>query len=211
MAQRGRLIDPIEDVGSEIAKNAEDGSLNIENISISQLLPITAAEARIVQPFDGYPAKRITIGAVTTFRHHIVILKPIIQIPQDSANRKVKVKGGKLEQVMTYHNRFVRDLESKDNITIMFDREMKLKDATVFFAIVESNNVRAQICFKYDTKRERIMPDDRYVLLDRDQVSRLRRVFEQVINPNIKMEQQARFISGESQADTGEIEPVPAD
>jgi hypothetical protein len=42
-----------------------------------------------------------------------------------------------------------------------------------------------------------------------EQRNRLRTVYEQVINPNIKMEKEAAFIAGESQTDTGGTAELP--
>ena len=47
-------------------------------------------------------------------------------------------------------------------------------------------------------KTQRIEVDPNYLFLDLEQNQRLKRVFEQIINPKLKLEREAAFISGES-------------
>ena len=90
-----------------------------------------------------------------------------------------------------------------------FDRTITVKGQEYMYAYVPSHNVRAQLFFKFDNDKQRIIVDPNYMLLDSEQESRLKRVFEQIINPALKLEREASFISGESKDDTGgAVEPL---
>jgi len=200
---RAKLIDPVAKGKTEL------GALDIKKAGGLTFKPIPPERARVSRPFDGYPlgSKKIKFGEIDTFTTYIVALNPTVQVVQDPSNRKVKTKEG-MVQVHNYHSRFVRDRETKSNTICMFDRAIEVDGRSYQCAIIPSHNVRAQVCFNYDAQKNRIVVDSRYLLLDSEQDSRLKRVFEQVINPNIKMEREAAFISGESKDDTGGVEPV---
>ena len=200
---RAKLIDPVAKGKTEL------GALDIKKAGGLTFKPIPPERARVSRPFDGYPlgSKKIKFGEIDTFTTYIVALNPTVQVVQDPSNRKVKTKEG-MVQVHNYHSRFVRDRETKSNTICMFDRDIEVDGRSYQCAIIPSHNVRAQVCFNYDAQKNRIVVDSRYLLLDSEQDSRLKRVFEQVINPNIKMEREAAFISGESKDDTGGVEPV---
>jgi hypothetical protein len=170
--------------------------------------PIPPERAKVSKPFDGYPLKKLKFGEVETFTTYIVALNPTVQVVQDPSNRKVKTQSG-MVQVHNYHSRAMRDKETRENVQVMFDRNIEVEGRVYQCAIIPSHNVRAQVCFNFDTQKNRIVVDSRYLLLDSDQDSRLKRVFEQVINPNIKMEREAAFIAGESKEDAGEAEIPP--
>lgn len=193
------LKDPVERSAGKAAEKAELSALDIRNVDKEELSfkPIPPERARITRPFDGYPLKKFKHGQVETFTAFIVALNPTVPVIQDPANQK---------KFKTYHSRVIRDTETRENFIVMFDREIEIKGTVYQCAIVPSHNVRAQIVFKYDTTKKvpKIEVDRRYLLLDSDQDSRLKRVFEQVINPTIKMERDAAFITGESNTDTGE-------
>lgn len=174
---------------------------------------VRPSAARVTNPFDGYPfKKKIKVGEYVDPEDRkkkdsmisasfIVILNPTVQVRQDKSNTKYP----------NYHSRAIRDYEERDNTIIVFDRKMEIKGKTYLYAVVPSHNVRAQLFFKYDNNKQRIEVVSDYLLLDTEQESRLRRVFEQVINPKLKIEREASFISGESKVDTGEGEPLTED
>lgn len=186
-----KLIDPVAGEG----KPYNEAMVSLEDFEFK---PIPQKAARIKRPFDGYPMKRVQIGEANVFHTFVVALNPTVPVRQDPANKKVKQKDGTFKQVLSYHNRMVRDYENRENISIVFDRTIRIKGVDYYCAIIPSSNVRAQVCFKYDNKTKRIMVDERYLLLDGEQVQRLRQVYEQVINPKLKLEREAAFISGES-------------
>jgi hypothetical protein len=169
--------------------------------------PIPQKAAKIRRPFDGYPMKDVKIGEAKTYATYVVALNPTVQVKLDPANHKVKTKDG-MVQVKNYHSRMIRNMETRNNEDVVFDRLVEVGGQEYACAIIPSHNVRAQICFSYNSKSKRIDIDSRYLMLDTEQGNRLREVFQQVINPKIKMERQAQFISGESQEDAGEVKPL---
>jgi hypothetical protein len=204
---KAKLIDPVARTAGAQQEASELDALDIKNAGGLSFKPIPPERAKVSRPFDGYPLKKITFGEVETYTTYIVALNPTVQVIQDPANKKVRTPQG-MVKVKNYHSRAIRDKETRDNILCMFDREIEVDGRVYQCAIIPSHNVRAQVCFFWDAKKNRIVVDNRYLLLDSDQDSRLKRVFEQVINPNIKMEREAAFISGESKEDTGGVEPL---
>ncbi|MFA7197362.1 MAG: hypothetical protein WC092_07555 [Anaerovoracaceae bacterium] len=199
-ALRAGLVDPVAKQADRQAEKEELNALSIENAFDFEAIKPEAA--RITRPFDGYPLRKVTVSeGLELPAAYIVALNPTVAVVQDPANQ------GK---VKNYHSRVIRDEETKENIHVPFDREIEWKGKTYYCAVIPSHNVRAQVCFKYDTTRKipRIEVDRRYMLLDSNQVGRLKRVFEQVINPMLKMERDASFISGESNTDSGEQPPL---
>jgi len=202
---RAKLTDPV----AKAQDKAELGTLDIKKADGFSFKPIAPERARVSRPFDGYPLKKIKFGQVDTFTTYIVALNPTIHVVQDPSNKKKKTQGG-MVQIHNFHSRPIRDRETRENILCTFDREIEVDGRVYHCAIIPAHNVRAQVCFKFDTQKNRIVVDNRYLLLDSEQIGRLQRVFEQVINPNIKMEREAAFISGESEEDAGEAELPPA-
>ena len=173
--------------------------------------PIPVAAARVSRPFDGYPMKKVKIGEAQTFAAYVVALNPAVPVRQDPANTKVKQKDGTFQQIKNHHSRFIRDYESGDNNEVVFDRVVEIGGREFFCAIVPSHNVRAQLCFKYDNERRRVEVDADYLFLDTAQDQRLKRVFEQIINPKLQLEREASFISGESNDDAGDEKTLTED
>ncbi|TSA53377.1 MAG: hypothetical protein D4R45_05670 [Planctomycetaceae bacterium] len=213
-----KLTDPVED--GKVKKDNDLQALDMSNAALS-FKPIPPERARITRPFDGYPigSRKVTIGTYKNKKGkaqdlvipstYIVALNPTVPVYQDPSNKKVKTKEG-MVQIKTVHARVIRDRELNENIHVPFDREMTIGEQTYQYAVVSAHNVRAQICFKYDTTKKvpKIEVDRRYLLLDSEQISRLKQVFEQVINPRLRMEREAAFITGESETDTGGVEPI---
>jgi hypothetical protein len=160
--------------------------------------PIPLKAARVSRPFDGYPMKKIKIGEADTYLAYVVALNPTVAVRLDPSNRKVKMKDGTFTQINNTHARFIRDYEEKENVEVVFDRIVEVGGKEYYCAIVPSHNVRAQLCFKYNDKAQRIEVDSNYLFLDLEQDQRLKRVFEQIINPKLQLEREAAFIAGES-------------
>jgi hypothetical protein len=205
---RGELRDPVQSDQSALAEE-EMESLDMKKADQVSFKPIPLDAAKTRRPFDGYPLKKFTFGKVNTYESYIVAINPSIPIYQDPANKRVKQRNGTMKKVLTRHSRVIRDREINENLIIVFDRDIESNGVNYQCAIVESHNVRAQICFAYDANRKRITVDPRYELLDTEQRGRLRQVYEQVINPKIKMEKQAAFITGETEEDSGEVGLTP--
>ena len=217
---KAKLIDPVQQGAGAENEAGEFDSLNIAKAPTSEeantsedtasglsFQTIPPERARITRPFDGYPLKKFKFNDIETYSTFIVALNPTVPVPQDPANRKVRTKKG-MVQVQTHHSRVIRDRETKENTHVPFDRIIKIQGRDYQCAIVQSHNVRAQLAFKWDNQKNRIEVDHRYMLLDMDQVSRLKRTFEQVINPRVKMEREADFIAGRTSDDSGGVEPL---
>lgn len=221
MAMERKLKDPVADaVEAKQAREAEDGIVDINSLSESDFTPIPIAAARSSHPFDGYPVKaKVTMGTMgikETFEvsaTHVLALNPKEYVHQDQSGKGVtvidtKTKTEKIVNIPTFHNRRIRDYERGGISTdVVFDRTVPLKDGRVMqnCAYVPNASVRAQLMFFFDPKLSRIQPDRRYVILDRDQTNRLRKYFEMISNPKIKVERLARAISGESEEAIEEI------
>jgi hypothetical protein len=204
MAKTGRK-DPVAGEGRHpVAGTLKQKEEKMPDIGGLDFQPIPVAAARVSRPFDGYPMKKVKIGGAGTYSAYVVALNPTVQVRQDPANTKVKQKDGTFEQVRNHHSRFIRDYETGDNNEVVFDRVVKIGGREFFCAIVPSHNVRAQLCFKYDNERKRVEVDADYLFLDTAQDKRLKRVFEQIINPKLQLEREASFISGESKEDDEE-------
>lgn len=192
--------DPVDGVLEE-RKLAEDVvGISIDNLKMEDFQTAPPEAARIVDPFAGYPLKKIKFGEFTdkktgkkvdgeTFTTFIVGLNPMFSVPNDPNNR------GKIK---TSHSRCIRDT-TNENVDVVFDRILKVANGKLRFSIVPSHWVRSQLMFKYDDKLKRPVVDKRYVFLDMGQVSRLQRVFQMVINPKLRQERLSAAVSGESQ------------
>ncbi|MFA6290184.1 MAG: hypothetical protein WC637_00305 [Victivallales bacterium] len=196
-----KLEDPVE--AGEQAENEDIGdAFDLSKITAA---PLSDEVAKTPKPFDGYPLKFTQMEAdgkkhrvcATFLVAHNHIADPI---RQDPANRKVKGGDGKMHLIRTCHNRSIRDVLNGPhaNEAVWFDRPIKLANGTFFCAVVPCPYVRSQLLFKHNTKNNSVETDKRYLLLDTEQANRLKQCFQQVINPNIRIEQAAKYYSGES-------------
>jgi hypothetical protein len=164
------------------------------------LTAVKPEAAKLRRPFEGYPFKKVKIGDNTIISTFIVALDPdVIKSIQDPSNRK---------KIKNYHAPMIRDYEEQDNILVSFDKEIVVKGKTYFYDVVPSHNVRAQLVFKYNANRRKVEVIPGVLLMDDGQVQRLKQVFEQIINPKLRIEREASFIAGENQTDGGESEPL---
>jgi hypothetical protein len=198
---------------------------DISNLTMKDFKQLEAATARTPGPFEGYPMKpKIKVGATEISATLVVALNPkhyVMQDPSgagqsivvDKRDGQGKKTGDKVEQIVnlkTYHSRVIVDYEGgKRNIDIVFDRILKLADGEIMCAIVPSHSARAQLLFSLDNKTQKIKVDPRYVILDYDQRKPLRRLFEIIINPHLKIERAADIISGVSDEDPETIGNLP--
>lgn len=222
MAQREALKDPADEGKAEReAKKAEKEmrAFDIENLTLEDFKQLEEKAARTPGPFDGYPLKeKIKIGETEVSRTFVVALSPRVFVQQDPSGHGQTIvtdvrddqgdKAGKVEKIVnldTFHSRLIVDYEQgQQNTDVVFDREVRLKNGVLNVAVVPSHSVRAQLMFQLHRKGG-IRVDTRYVLLDPDQSSRLRRMFEIIINPKLKIERVARSVSGESEEPLEEI------
>jgi len=220
--QQGQLKDPVEfKAKAKIEKDAIEEmkeAFSIDHISMDDFKPLAERVAQSAHPFDGYPTVMVKVAEyqgkdVLMPKYSIVAMNPKEYVHQDPSGKNVSIWNQKTNKeeivtLSTYHNRLVVDYEMGGiNIDVVFDRDIALGDGKVMknCAFVKSHTARAQLMFKLDHKGERIMVDRRYVLLDVDQASRLRRVFEMIVNPKIRKERLSKAISGESDEDIANI------
>lgn len=116
-----------------------------------------------------------------------------------------------MTQMVNYHSRSIRDYENRTNEIVIFDRKLTIGNQDYYCAVIPSHNIRAQLCYKYNSKSKQLETDNRYLFLDEEQSGRLRQVFEQIINPKLKMEREADFLSGTGSQDAGEVKPLTED
>lgn len=233
-----KLKDPVEQVKEAKQEEQDDEMakvFDISNLKIGAFRAAQLKDARSRHPFDGYPQKVVQIGTYIDEADkkkekpllinltHILVYKE--EVHQDRSGEKVSLgfpemrnnegrvirpNTQKMGTIRTYHNRRAKDYESGGvDFDAVFDRVIKLADGEITQAcFIPSPSVRAQIVFRYNSKTERVENDPRYLMADPDQTSRLRRVFEMIINPKIRLEEsiKATFDSG---ADTSRASTLP--
>jgi hypothetical protein len=219
MAQKPLLRDPVEEItqDQQAERDKELASVfDISQLKIADFKATQLKDARSRHPFDGYPEKKVQVG---TYKEkgkelplivnltHILVYKE--EVKQDRSGEKVTLgfpemrdKDGKITRpnterigmIPSSHNRRAKDYESGGVDTdCVFDRTIKLADGDLSqCCFIPSPSVRAQIVFRYNPKTQRVEPDSRYLLADPEQVSRLRRIFEMIINPRIRLEESIR-------------------
>ena len=213
---------------------------DISNLKMSDFRAAQFKDARSRHPFDGYPEKKVKIGtykenpnnpkskdiALVVNLTHVLVFKE--EVKQDRSGEKVSLgfpemrnKEGKIIRpntlktgtIRTAHNRRAKDFESGGiDFDAVFDRKIKLADGEIDQAtIIPSPSVRAQIVFRYNSKTERVEHDPRYLMADSEQVARLRRVFEMIINPRIRLEESIRrtFDEGSDMSESSSLPGIP--
>jgi hypothetical protein len=177
-----KMIDPVDDKkkSDETAGKLKKKALDSSTIKLADLKGIKKKVTVGGSPFEGYPMVDIQIGDYTFKKHHIVFLNPSHEVQQDPSNLGQTVTDGKgRERIVdfeTFHSRMVQD-SNKQNIDIVFDRVMNIEGKDMYYAIVPDNTARSQVMFTM-SKNGKAGVDNRYTLLDTDQASRLKRVFD---------------------------------
>lgn len=194
MARESKLVDPVSEDQERQERNEQEEqvrALNIEALSLDDFQPVPMAASKQTHPFEGYPQKRIKIGThrvngkeqdVIVNATHIVALNPKQYVHQDPSGLGITIQSQGQEKIVDYrtaHNRIVRD-EMGRNIDVVFDREIVLGGGQRMkrCSICPDHTARAQIVFTTDPRTGKVSVDNRYVLADIDQVSRLRRCFD---------------------------------
>lgn len=201
-----RKKDPVAETNkqSEQAVIKEElTELDASKLSLSDLKAIPESAASGSHPFQGYPQPKIdlpNLGKISATS--IVVLHPNHYVFQDHSGKGQTIQevnkagrktgNSKIVNLKTFHSRLARNLEeggkSED---FVFDREITLEGGQkALFAIVPSHSCRAQICFKI--VKEKIKVDNRYLLLDGEQTSRLRECFRRVHYQQMQAERMAR-------------------
>lgn len=212
MAQKKVLVDPVETGKITAVGDEEFNSLDISKISV-EALPDEAA--KVTMPFDGYPLKKVKMEVkekgkmvkkdfiLSYFVLHNHVADPI---RQDPSNPNVKTADG-MVKVRSYHGRSIPDVLNGNNanIAVQFSTPIQTATGLYYGHYVPDHYVRSQLAFKYNAKTKRVEVDKRYMLLDREQVGRLKQCFQQIINPKIQMEKAADYVSGLSSEEPSNI------
>lgn len=207
-----KLKDPAEKVAGkkEEEQTQDDMSLvDVSSLTFEDFQPAPATVARTPHPFEGYPYKKVMVDGKEMNATFIIALNPKEVVPQDPSGKGISIteQKGKMKRevkrdIRSSHSRITRDYEEGGvNRSWVFDREFPLKDGQVFpnCCFIPSHSSRAQIMFKLEKRESRILLDRRYVLPDPKQLNRLRRIFEMIVNPQLRAERLAKGITGESE------------
>lgn len=185
----------------------DDGFLSMDEIGAVQ-----ARRTSAPHPFDGYRlGRKVPVGEngdLAISSTYLVLLKPTAQPAEDASNKGQtiyvsKTPGGggsptapgsvaKVVDYPTSHTRVVINRQGNQNESVVFDREILVSGQWYKCAIVRSHAARAQIIFKFDEKRGRSVPDERYMLADTRQAQPLLRMFEAIYHQRTKAERAAR-------------------
>lgn len=204
-----KLTDPADMIDEQIQNDSieeQAQKVSLDALSLEDLKAIPQSRAAIPHPFEGYPQRKVKDGHGNMINAtQLVVLNPKEEVFQDPSGDRVTARQPdgttKTVTIKTAHNRIVVDYENGGkNLDIVFDHAIKLADGTVLerCAFVPSPSARAQIMFTFDARTGRISADNRYLLADSGQFSRLRSVFVNITNPRLKAERDAAFISNET-------------
>ncbi len=209
--QQRKLKDPVDEKANEEVK-----VMSLEDIT-PETLP--ADVVRDNDPFATYPyrSKMVKTGnkipvldendrpirgkekdEVICLTHVVLYNHLFKAVKNDPSNRR---------SIRTSHNRCIQDPTTEENHDLVFDRVFKTAKGEFNGCIIPNNALRAQCYFYYDLRTKRVAQDERYLLMDKDQGKPLRRLFQMIINPKLKIEAQADFISGTSEVDPGDDSP----
>lgn len=210
------LVDPVaeDQEKQEQDEQAEQvKTLSLEALTLDDFQPVPVTAARQPHPFEGYPQKKIKIGTykfknkdadLIVSATHIVALNPKQYVHQDPSGKGISIVSGGKEKIVDYatsHSRVVRDQSGKNTI-VVFDRDIILGGGKKMTrcAICPDHTARAQIIFKVNKKTGKIEVDDRYVLADINQVTRLRKLFEMYHYQQTKSERLAQKFDEEPES-----------
>lgn len=209
------MVRPRKDPADEIKESVEEKSLDevqtfdVSGISIADFKAVPRKSARMVHPFEGYALKpKVKIGKASVSATHIVALNPTAEPTQDPSGLNQTV-GKKRVTLRSYHSRMF-PVGPSYNEEVVFDRVFETKDGNrLFVAVVPRHENRARLAYTYNWKTERIETDPRYLFLDSDQVNRLRKLFQLLINPKLKKERQSAMVAGEVETSDAELQALP--
>lgn len=215
--EQGQLRDPAETIRQ--AKQAEDNIGSVRSMDDLTFVPIPRSRARASSPFDGYPFKpKVEIGQdkgkpVMVSASYIVAVAPSVKKPDDPSGQGVSIMSRGQEKIVnlpSYHSRTFVDHDRGGATTeVVFDREWVQGGTRLQYAIVTSHAVRSQLMYLYNDRSRRIETDTRYIWPDPDQASRLRKLFEMILNPKIRVEQLASIVAGETNGSDSDLEALP--
>ena len=191
--------DPVDKKLAASAAGVDDEELrelDASSLSFDDFQSIPESAAVAAHPFQGYPEPKILIDAEIgeISSTSIIALHPNQYVFQDRSGKGQTIKGrgrkrDKIVDLKTFHSRVVRMAGGRAS-DVVFDRTLELKEGqAVKYAIVPDHAARAQICFKIVKGKIRV--DNRYLLLDGAQKSRLREVFRRIHYQQMQAERNA--------------------
>ena len=207
-----KLKDPADagkaDREEAAAKEGQE-QVSFERLKLSDFKAVPKRAAKTPHPFQGYPEKKVKVGTymekgkevdlVINATHLVALIPGTHDAPQDPSNEETGIRNTR-NVVVSYAGR---------SVNIVFDREMELEDGQkVLYALIPDPLYRSQVVFGWDPKTEQIIVHDQYLLLDDGQFSRLRQVYQMVLNPKLKVERVSRAISGESAESLDELKAL---
>jgi hypothetical protein len=207
---KDKLTDPA-DAGKanreEVAAKEGQEQVSFDRLKLSDFKAVPKRAARTPHPFQGYPEKKVKAGTykekgkevdlIINATHLVALIPGTHDVPQDPSNEGIR---NTQNVIVSYAGR---------SVNIVFDREMELEDGQkVLYALIPDPLYRSQVVFGWDPKTEQIIVHDQYLLLDDGQFSRLRQVFQMVLNPKLKVERVSKAISGESAESLDELKSV---
>lgn len=218
MAEK-KLVDPVAEDQEQKEQDeqvAQAEALSIEALSLDAFQPIPITGARQPHPFEGYPQRKIKIGTYMAKGKekdlivnitHIVALNPKQYVHQDPSGKGVTIGPIGKERIVdlqTFHNRIVRD-QTGHNIDVSFGMDVLLSDGQKMSrcGYCPDHTARSQIVFKVNRRTGKVEVDDRYVLADIGQVSRLRRLFEMFYYQQTRSERLAQKFDEEPESAAG--------
>jgi len=209
-----RMTDPVGNDQERQEQADQEKVMSIDKLSLEDFQPIPVTAARQPHPFEGYPQKKIKIGTyrdktgkerdLIVSASSLVALNPKVYVHQDPSGKGISIVSGGKEKIVDYntlHSRIVRD-ESGKNIEVLFSREIIFPNGQKITrcAYCPDHTARAQIVYRINKKTGRVEVDDRYVVADGGQVSRLRQLFNMFHAQQTKHERLAQKFEAEPES-----------
>ena len=216
---------------------ALEKAVDINSLSLDDFKAASVADVRSRHPFDGYPERDVVVGeyggkplkiklshivAYTGKIHsdpsgkRVTLGYPELRNKEGQVIRPSTERMGSIKPSMSFR---AKDYESGGvDIDCVFDRTIKVAAAKgsdemrdlEHVCFVPSPSVRAQLMFRYNSKTERIEANPDMKLADPNQIGRLRRIFEMIINPRIRLEENIRRSFDEMpDAEANRMESLP--
>lgn len=213
-----KLVDPVAESNQEVdgdSLSEEMKSLGIgsevdsEVLSLGEVGAIHSRKTSAPHPFEGYRLGRgVLVGdsGLKVSSTFIVILKKAEEPAPDLSNEGQtiyvsKEEGGggspklgtpKTVTLGTYHTRMVTNRQGNENQQVVFDRDILIGEDWYKCSIIKSHAARAQVCFAYNDRQNKAVPDKRYMLADTRQAVPLLKMFEAIYYQRTGAERAAR-------------------
>jgi hypothetical protein len=192
------------------AANGDDSGL-----STAEVGAIQERRTHAPHPFDNYQlARKVDVdgGKLKVSATHLVLLKPSEEPMHDRSNDHVIVGGDpknpggqKTARLKTYHTRLVTNRYGDENLSVVFDREVKVGDTVYPCSYVTSHAARAQLCYTWDARKGRVMVDKRYMLADTRQAIPLLQMFKSIMYQRTEAERKASEFDNAQESTAADI------